>query len=198
MTFLHAIRHAPTEYNKSSKIMGDLNIPIDGNCLAEIRKTKELLCADYKVDVCYTSPLARAHETAQLLFDSDVVPDGRLIGKSIGDLKGKSLAEIKAIYPQAVTPANVYNFLFDPPNGESAKDTVRRVYGFLQSVLSDGRENVAIVSHSVFLSLIYVLTRFLPLEKTMEFTQDFLEIRTYEICEELLAKIREFYGEYFM
>ena len=64
---LYIVRHGETQWNKARKIQGQVDIPLNefGRTLA--KKTAKGL-ADINFDLCYTSPLIRARETAELIL----------------------------------------------------------------------------------------------------------------------------------
>ena len=63
---LYMVRHGETAWNKERRIQGQADIPLNefGRMLAE--KTAKGL-SDIRFDICYTSPLSRARETAALV-----------------------------------------------------------------------------------------------------------------------------------
>ena len=65
---LYIVRHGETDWNKARKIQGQSDIPLNefGRHLA--RETAKGL-ADVHFDLCFTSPLSRAKETAQIILD---------------------------------------------------------------------------------------------------------------------------------
>ena len=70
---LYIVRHGETDWNKARKIQGRSDIPLNefGRHLA--RETAKGL-ADVHFDLCFTSPLSRAKETAQIILDGRDVP----------------------------------------------------------------------------------------------------------------------------
>lgn len=63
----YIIRHGVTEWNALKKVQGAVDIPLapEGIRLAKI--TGEAL-KDVPFDICFTSPLKRAEETARLVL----------------------------------------------------------------------------------------------------------------------------------
>lgn len=88
---LYIVRHGETEWNKARKIQGQADIPLNefGRTLAE--KTAKGL-ADIHFDLCYTSPLVRARETAELILKGRTVPiieDARIEEMAFGEYEGR-------------------------------------------------------------------------------------------------------------
>lgn len=70
---LYFVRHGETDWNKEKRIQGNVNIELNdfGRHLA--RETGKGL-KDIPFDVCYTSPLWRARETAEIILSGREVP----------------------------------------------------------------------------------------------------------------------------
>ena len=64
---LYMVRHGETDWNKARRIQGQVDIPLNefGRRLA---KKTALGLADVPFDLCYTSPMSRAKETAKLIL----------------------------------------------------------------------------------------------------------------------------------
>ena len=70
---LYLVRHGETEWNKERRLQGQADVALDdfGRQLAV--ETGEAL-QDIPFDVCFTSPLKRAKETAELFLAGKDVP----------------------------------------------------------------------------------------------------------------------------
>ncbi len=88
---IYFVRHGETDWNKERKIQGQVDIPLNefGRHLA--RETAKGL-RDVPFDVCFTSPLGRARETAEIILEGRDVPileDKRILEMNFGVLEGK-------------------------------------------------------------------------------------------------------------
>mgnify|MGYP000375262249 FL=1 len=88
---IYFVRHGETDWNKERKIQGQVDIPLNefGRHLA--RETAKGL-RDVPFDVCFTSPLGRARETAQIILqgrDAPILEDKRILEMNFGVLEGK-------------------------------------------------------------------------------------------------------------
>lgn len=88
---IYFVRHGETDWNKERKIQGQVDIPLNefGRHLA--RETAKGL-RDVLFDVCFTSPLGRARETAEIILQGRDVPileDKRILEMNFGVLEGK-------------------------------------------------------------------------------------------------------------
>lgn len=88
---IYFVRHGETDWNKERKIQGQVDIPLNefGRHLA--RETAKGL-RDVPFDVCFTSHLGRARETAEIILQGRDVPileDKRILEMNFGVLEGK-------------------------------------------------------------------------------------------------------------
>ena len=77
---LYIVRHGLTPWNHLHKAQGSADIPLAQEGIDLARRTGEALM-DVKFDICFTSPLTRARQTARLVLggrDIPVIPDKRI------------------------------------------------------------------------------------------------------------------------
>ena len=87
---LYIVRHGKTMWNEQGRLQGHVDIPLNEEGReAAIRLQSRL--SDICFDAIYSSPLKRAHETAELICGSRKIPiitDDRLLEISFGDMEG--------------------------------------------------------------------------------------------------------------
>ena len=151
---IYIVRHGLTEWNKLKKLQGAADVPLakEGILLAE--KTGEAL-KDVKFDICFTSPLSRARQTAEcVLGDRNVpiIPDKRIQEINFGDLEGGCVRDAEGNYidPQVEMffrdPVNFKR----PENGEDIFDVIARTKDFWEEKTSDPSltdKTVRVASH---------------------------------------------------
>ena len=151
---IYIVRHGLTEWNKLKKLQGAADVPLakEGILLAE--KTGEAL-KDVKFDICFTSPLSRARQTAEcVLGDRNVpiIPDKRIQEINFGDLEGGCVRDAEGNYidPQVEMffrdPVNFKR----PENGEHIFDVIARTKDFWEEKTSDPSltdKTVLVASH---------------------------------------------------
>ena len=151
---IYIVRHGLTEWNKLKKLQGaaDVSLAKEGILLAE--KTGEAL-KDVKFDICFTSPLSRARQTAEcVLGDRNVpiIPDKRIQEINFGDLEGSCVRDAEGNYidPQVEMffrdPVNFKR----PENGEDIFDVISRTKDFWEEKTSDpslADKTVLVASH---------------------------------------------------
>lgn len=149
---LYIVRHATTDWNEKKKLQGQTDIPLNeaGKNMALLAKEKY---KDLHFDVCYSSPLKRAVETAQILI-GDRVPiilDNRLLEMNMGVFEGFEKSFEKPSLP-------INELFFHPESykavegGEELSDLFKRTGEFLNEVVYPKlKENkdILIVGHGI-------------------------------------------------
>jgi len=165
----YILRHGRTDWNDRKRLQGQTDIPLNetGRVMAREAAAR---CADIPFDICFSSPLSRAKETAEILLAGRDVPiycDERLKEMAFGEYEGT--AECFRI-PDC--PINT--FFFHPekyleavPGGENVNELLERTGAFYREVavplLAEGK-NVLVVGHGAMnMSLLCNVWR-LPLE----------------------------------
>ena len=153
---LYLVRHGETAWNIERRLQGRADIPLNefGRTLA-VKTGKGL--EDIQFDICFTSPLVRARETAELILsgkDTPIVDDMRIIEMAFADWEGKHCSKERWEVPDSFQkffddPAN-----FEPaPGGESFAQVKERTGGFLEWLYGQTQyENVLITTHGAALA----------------------------------------------
>ncbi|MCU6685636.1 histidine phosphatase family protein [Dorea acetigenes] len=155
---LYFVRHGETDWNKARKIQGQVDIPLNefGRMLA--KKTAKGL-ADIPFTVCYTSPMGRAKETAELILagrDVPIVIDERIVEMGFGEYEGKCCSK-----KGWELPDNFHCFFTDPVNyiapkgGEGFADVKKRTGDFLEELYQKEEykdSNILITTHGAALA----------------------------------------------
>ena len=94
---LYLVRHGQTDWNKEKRLQGQEDIPLNdfGRHLA---KETGIGLRNVRFDLCFSSDLKRALETANLILDEGsskvpIIMDKRLKEIAFGEWEGKSVAE---------------------------------------------------------------------------------------------------------
>lgn len=158
MVKLYLVRHGETNWNKERKIQGQVDIPLNefGRSLAE--KTGAGL-KDICFDVCFSSPLGRAMETAELVLagkKAPIIQDERLMEMAFGELEGKSCSRENWEVPER------FQTFFDDPEhfepaegGETFAEVKARVGSFLSWLVQNEEyqgKTILITTHGAALS----------------------------------------------
>jgi broad specificity phosphatase PhoE len=149
------LRHAPTVWNAAGRLQGLTDIPLSPEGEAAARTWRLPAPADGWRRIC--SPLQRARRTAELVQpSSSVTVDSRLREMSFGVWEGKSVAQLRAEGGERFTAAEDLGLDFHPPGGESPRQAMARVRGWLQEIAQAG-EPVVAVSHKAAIRALLAL-----------------------------------------
>jgi len=149
------LRHAPTVWNAAGRLQGLTDIPLSPEGERAARTWRLPPPADGWRRMC--SPLQRARRTAELVRPSaPVFVDSRLREMSFGVWEGKSIAELRSEGGERFAAAERLGLDFHPPGGESPRQAMDRVGGWLRDVAQDG-EPVVAVSHKAAIRALLAL-----------------------------------------
>lgn len=146
------LRHGQTAYNaQGNKYCGRTDIEINAKGHAEALRMQELL-KDWHFEAVFSSPLKRAHRTAEIVSGSTyhLRTDDRLMEVDFGEWEGKTAAEFSAL-----DPASWSNWLADPSTtragrtGETGEEIITRLDSFYQELQENYQgKTVLIVGHN--------------------------------------------------
>ncbi|MEE1169343.1 MAG: histidine phosphatase family protein [Anaerovoracaceae bacterium] len=148
---LYIIRHGQTDMNKSDKMQGRQDSPLNETGLRQAREAAERIKkAGVVIDSAFSSPLKRAIETARQFVGADnIKTDERLIEMDHGPYEGM---DFKNPAPE------VMEFLRDPvnvpaPDGmEPLHEITRRMGSFLEDIKEQAmHSNILIATHAIAL-----------------------------------------------
>ena len=149
---LYIMRHGRTDWNVRHKLQGRTDIPLN----EEGRRMAEKAGEEYRdvpLDICYSSPLVRARETAEIVLSGRSIPiltDDRLREMSFGEYEGaentfsdpecpiNALFQKPETYTRSVGGAETFDELF-ARTGEFLKEVI--------DPLTAQGKNVLIVGH---------------------------------------------------
>ena len=163
------MRHGKTDWNASFKCQGQSDIPLNEEGRKMAREASERY-KNLKYDICFTSPLIRAKETAELVNagrNIEIVTDDRLKEIELGIYSGAERVLENKNHP-------MYEFFTAPdrfvpdPSMESFEELYKRGKDFVDNVLvplKGKHEAVLIVSHAAIVRAIFNPFKNIPLSK---------------------------------
>jgi len=125
------IRHGLTEWNKQKRIQGlrDTDLSAEGRATMEgLRPPPQLAEA-----IWYTSPLARARQTADAMELEDYTPDPRLTEMDWAHWEGRTVAHLREENPDGMRANEQKGIHFRPPGGESPEEVQARILDFARN-----------------------------------------------------------------
>ena len=166
---LYIMRHGKTEWNDLQRLQGQTDIPLNENGRLMAKKAAEEY-RDVHFDICYSSPLIRAFETAQTVLegrDIPIVTDERLKEMSFGIYEGETGYWDRADFP--------LRKLFNEPDqyrksiggAESFEQLFERTGLFLDELIRPGLkkgQDILIVGHGAMNSAIVCQIKKIPLK----------------------------------
>ena len=168
---LYIVRHGETDWNKARKIQGQSDIPLNAFGRHLARETAKGL-ADVHFDLCFTSPLSRAKETARIILEGRDVPiieDPRIEEMSFGVYEGKCCSSEGWELPEE------FRRFFDGPDryeapegGEDFAQVRERTGGFLEELAGNpayADKQILVTTHGAALAGLLCYIRRAPLSR---------------------------------
>lgn len=140
---LYVLRHGKTQWNALRKVQGAADIPLAEEGISLARKVGETL-KEIPFDLCFSSPLKRATQTAELVLGkkADKVPiilDKRIQEIDFGILEGTRFKDEKGnmINREMEIFFTDPNRFSRPENGENISDILKRTKEFWKEITTD-------------------------------------------------------------
>lgn len=147
---IYIIRHGQTDQNKNGLLLGRTDAPLNDRGRMEAEEAGE----DFKrqgitFDVCYSSPLCRAVETARIVTgfpESGIMIDDHLIEMDYGPYEGISLHD-----PPREIVTFFSDFIHNPaPEGmEQLSHVTERMGEFLEKLPYKDGQNILLSTHAI-------------------------------------------------
>jgi probable phosphoglycerate mutase len=149
-TLVYVVRHGEVDAQWRERVYGCLDVPLSEHGAAEARASAAAL-ATVEFDAVFTSPLARARFTADMLAERGrvaAIAHAGLRELDRGDWAGKSFAELERESPGALATWNRAPDRVRPPRGESLVDLQSRVLAALRELIGAAPvRTVAVAAH---------------------------------------------------
>ena len=149
------IRHGPTAWNADRRLQGRADIPLCEAGRARVAVWR--LPGELDGLRWFTSPLARARETATLLGLTPIVAPA-LTEMDFGAWEGRNLAELRTRDPLAVAANEARGLDFQPPGGESPRMVRERLRLWLAARAAEGIDVGAVVHKGVIRAALTLAT----------------------------------------
>jgi broad specificity phosphatase PhoE len=151
------VRHGQTERSSRGAYSGQLDVP-----LTSLGREQALRCAEQLasagVDAIYTSPLARARDTARAIADATGVPatvDERLVEIDYGPFEGLDREGARETFGQAFDDWRADPFGSPVTGMEPLPDALRRASAATADALS-ASEHPVLVGHQGILRIVLI------------------------------------------
>ena len=142
---IYLVRHGQTDWNLKGLRQGQHDIPLNDSGREQARIIQNKL-SDIDFDVCFTSPLKRAAETAEIIVNHKckIIPDDRLKERCFGKSEGmpNDSFDMKDDWH--------FGAVFEDKDYETIEQLFDRAKSFLSDLRKVKANNVLIVSHGSF------------------------------------------------
>ncbi|KAF5040655.1 Acid phosphatase [anaerobic digester metagenome] len=147
MNVIGLLRHGPTAWNREKRIQGTTDIPLDP--AFDPTPWLQVLDAHGPWDRVVTSPLARARETAGLLFPGRGLEiSAGLMEQDWGEWTGLTVARLRLEFPGRIEAQEALAWDFTPPGGESRREVLARALAAIaEAVRGRDGERILLVTH---------------------------------------------------
>lgn len=150
MGIIYIVRHGKTDWNNKGILQGHSNIELNNEGIKEVSELVKQIDVN-KIDVCFSSPLKRAVETAKIIMkDNPIILDDLLIERCYGDLEGKTID-----YEMIQKHWN-YDLNYSEDNIENIQKILRRASMFLEKIKKEYKDKtILVVSHGSLIKALH-------------------------------------------
>ncbi len=147
MIELALLRHAETVWSGEGRIQGSTDVPLsEAGCRALTGRALPAPCRGMRA---VSSPLRRCRETAARLGLADIVLEPRIVEMHWGAWEGRTLAELRAELGETMRENEARGLDFTPDGGESPRQVLARVRGWLADIAAQGEPTLAVTHKGV-------------------------------------------------
>lgn len=164
------VRHGQTDWNLNNLLQGKSEIELNITGKKQASNVQEKL-SNIKFDACFSSPLKRAIQTAQIITNCDINIDDRLIERDLGLLEGK--------HRKYYDPKLYWNYKLNSNLNEveSIQNILSRAEQFIKALKKEySDKTVLIVSHGATIRALHYII------KGYDENTDFLTINVPNCC----------------
>jgi broad specificity phosphatase PhoE len=167
VTTIVLVRHGETDWNRERRFQGRSDTPLNDAGRKQVRELGRML-ADERFAGVYTSPLARARESAEILAEAigvarDVEAHDSLMEIDVGSWSGLTVTEVEARFPEAYVRWRASGRGWE--DGETHEELGRRVVAGLLSIADRHHgDTVLAVTHGGPIRSALAAARGLPFE----------------------------------
>ncbi len=178
-TNLVLVRHGETEWNRSSRYQGVMDIELNRKGKTQAEKLYNYLKKE-EFDAIYSSTLKRAYHTIKDIADyqnKDVITIADLMEINFGDWEGLTFSEIEEDYPELAEKWATDPTCCKPPEGEHIKEVEERVGKTIDRIIDKNADNkILIATHGGVVRIIIAYLLELPLSRIFSIEVDNVSI----------------------
>lgn len=163
---LYIARHGRTQWNSENRLQGWKNSELTEFGRANARRLAERL-EEVNFDLIYSSNQKRAVDTAEIIRGerkSPIIQLDELKEIGFGSWEGMPKEELLGKYAKEFDIYLNKPHLYQPRDGESYQDVFERVERGLNQIMSNGGENLLLISHGVTIKVIMAIIKGIELK----------------------------------
>ena len=150
-TTLYLIRHGSTDYNLRGIFQGRRDVPLNSTGRLQARLLARRM-ENIPLARVYTSTLSRAKETADILLwgrsGTPLLPMEALREIDGGRMEGRTAAQNRELFPEAVRALDTAPAFYQAPGGESMRQMYDRTLAAMEDIWRESRGRAAaVVTH---------------------------------------------------
>ena len=180
------VRHGETDWNRAGRIIGTEDIPLNPTGIAQANAIARALEVDFPFHV-YSSPVARARETALVISQALHVPISyldALAEVNVGEMGGLTEREMHERYPDFTREWLENPATARPPGGESMAEAQERAWRAVAELMKrHPQDTVVAVSHKFAILTILFKMLDMDLRHFQRIEQDLGAITRLEISD---------------
>lgn len=165
---IYFTRHSKTVWNEEHRLQGWKNSPLTKEGEEDAKRLRDRM-KNIPIDICYSSPIARARETAEIIFDQvPIITDNRLKELNFGKFEGHKVSDVK---DNPVYHALWHNPTADLrlPEGESLSEIFTRVQDWLEEVYKKhAQDTIFVTGHGMVCIVLMTIMKKLPIEEMLQ------------------------------
>jgi len=185
-TNLVLVRHGETEWNKSSRYQGVMDIELNKKGKSQAEQLYGFL-KDEDFDAIYSSTLKRAYHTIKDIADyqdKDVITIADLMEINFGEWEGLTFSEIEKDYPDLAKKWAKDPTCCKPPEGEHIKEVEERAGKTIDRIVDENTDNkILIATHGGIVRIIIAYLLELPLSRIFSIEVDNVSISRIKFYE---------------
>ncbi len=166
MTTIYLTRHGETEWNLAHRFQGQLDSPLTDTGKQQAEWLGDRL-KDIKFNAIYASSSNRAYHTAEIVRgnrEMSIESRAELMEIMLGSWQGREIRLIEQDDAQRYHHFWKQPHLYQPDQGETFEEVIKRSYGVLEEIKSKHQGNVLVVSHGIVLKSILCAVAKKPLK----------------------------------
>lgn len=181
------VRHGQTAWNIERRFLGRTDIPLDATGLEQAARLGRRF-AGTRIDAVWSSPLARARQTAAPLGGACPAPvrvDDALVEIHMGALEGLSGADFVARWPDIAAAWRTEPHAVALPGGERIAEVQERgldAFARITRTVGPG-ETVVVVTHQILLATLVCHLRGAPIRDFRSYMHRNTGVTTVELGE---------------